>query len=201
MYNKYSLIKGYISKTRILSNKLSSLKKKLLIQGNTENNLISYNSQLPQITPQGDNNFIIFKKIQYFQTSWLKPIFYKKNANLPLNQALNSYIYIGCDRKLKILFHRLFWNTKITNHRFIALWLRRVIKLVYVNKIKFNITSISLLIKGKLSVTGNKRTRTFKVNYGPNSSTKINSKVRHTYFTVRTVTGVLGLTLSITYNR
>lgn len=69
------------------------------------------------------------------------------------------------------------------------------------NKVKFNVTSISLLIKGKLSVTGNKRTRTFKVNYGPNSSTKINSKVRHTYFTVRTVTGVLGLTLSITYNR
>lgn len=69
MYNKYSLIKVYISKTRTLSNKLSSLEKKLLIQGNTENNLISYNSQLPQITPQGDNSFIIFKKIQYFQTS------------------------------------------------------------------------------------------------------------------------------------
>lgn len=146
------------------------------------------------------NTMTIFKKIKQFNMFYPKAMFYKNNYNLPAANALNTFLFIGCHLKLKMLLSRLFWNLKVTDHKFILLWLRRVFKHIYSKKKLFNIIGISFLVKGKLGVTGNKRKRTFKVNYGPNSSTKINAKTQSEYFTIRTTTGVIGVTLSITYN-
>lgn len=153
-----------------------------------------------KILPAFSQNLYIFKEQEVFKKRYPRPLFYKNNFNLPVTVALNSLIFLNCGRRFKFLLFRLFWNLKVTDHKFILLWLRRVCKYIYANKKQFNISGLSFLIKGKLGVTGNKRTRTFKVNYGSNSSTKIISNTCSNYFTVRTTTGVIGFTSSITYN-
>ena len=150
--------------------------------------------------PLLNQNLQVFKKHLVFKKNYPKPTFYKNASRLPVTSSLNSLIFLNCNRKFVFLLSRLFWNLKVTDHKFILLWLRRVCKYIYSHKKQFSVKGLSILVKGKLGVTGNKRTRTFKVNYGPNSSTKIISNTCSNYFTIRTTTGVIGLTTSITYN-
>lgn len=146
------------------------------------------------------NNTYVLQFNNLFRNNYVTPFFIHQFPGYRLHTAFNSLFYLGDPQAFKFLMYRLFWNMKVTDHRFILLWLRRVYKDVYANKHLYNILGLSIFIKGKLGVTGNKRTRTFKLNYGPNSSTNKTSKTLVDYFTVRTNTGVVGFTLSITYN-
>lgn len=153
-----------------------------------------------RVVPVFNQDLRVFKKQRVFKKDYPKPMFFKNKGHLPVVSSLNSLIFLNCEKRFKFLLSRLFWNLKVTDHKFILLWLRRVFKYVYSRKERFSVKGLSVLIKGKLGVTGNKRTRTFKVNYGPNSSTKIVANTHTSYFTVRTTTGVIGFTTSITYS-
>jgi len=54
-------------------------------------------------------------------------------------------------------------------------------------------------ISGKISVTGNSKTRKKIINYGSYSLTNKSLKINYTQYTIRTSTGVLEIKTYITY--
>jgi ribosomal protein S3 len=56
-----------------------------------------------------------------------------------------------------------------------------------------NIKGVKFKLKGKVSVSGNARTRSISYQIGNISHSKYDNKILHTLKTVRTFTGVLGL--------
>lgn len=81
----------------------------------------------------------------------------------------------------------------VPKHKHVFLWIRLFLKDLVKKKL---IKNIIFKIKGKLAVTGNKRTRTFVINYGVFNSTDI---YFYNNFLIRTQTGVLNFFLKYTF--
>lgn len=63
----------------------------------------------------------------------------------------------------------------------------------------FNVKGFYMDITGKISVSGDAQTRRYIITYGFSSFSSLTYKLAYTKFTVRTTTGILGLSLSISY--
>lgn len=88
---------------------------------------------------------------------------------------------------LKSFLRFVLWALPVPKHKFIFMWMRFFFKnLIQVGYLK----NVLVKVKGKIAVTGNKRTRPFYIKYGSFHSTDtyiINS------FVVRTPTGLLNV--------
>lgn len=94
---------------------------------------------------------------------------------------------------LKTFMRFVLWSLNVPKHRLVFLWLR----LFFKNLVKLGfVKNVSIKIKGKLAVTGNKRTRPFYIKYGVFSST---DNINLTSFVVRTPTGVMNFLIKCTF--
>ena len=93
-------------------------------------------------------------------------------------------------KKFSFLLKLLFFQIPVPKHRFLLLFFRRIFRKFYLvfSKVKL-VTSVSFLFKGKLSVTGNKRTRRFKKLFG---YIKLPNNYLNHFTIIRTNTGVIG---------
>ena len=141
------------------------------------------------------NTFVSNKVI--FITNNQKPLyrikFFNKNVR---NNHINLLLYTLSVKNfvfLKSFLKFMLWSIAVPKHKFVFLWLRSVFKILVKQRVYKN---IFIKIKGKLAVTGNKRTRPFYIKYGVLDSTE-NVVVEN--FTIRTTTGLLNFLIKFSY--
>ena len=112
----------------------SKLNQKLCTKNNikgSNNNLFVFTSSkndsnihthLPKSNSMG-RSIVCFKKMLNFnELIYLpNPLFYKNYNKLPVVNSVHMFIYYGCSKSLELILKRFFWNTKITDHRYILL--------------------------------------------------------------------------------
>lgn len=154
--------------------------------------------------------------------------FYKNvTSNWSLNVMLvfltkkfkNIQNFIGKGFFLKEMFYIIFYmfkykdilifkNWLVTNlermtfikHRKFFYFLKLILKSIFTKITKlFNIRGFYLDVTGKISVSGDAQTRRYIITKGFTSFSSYTYKLNYTKFTVRTSTGLLGLTLAISY--
>lgn len=131
----------------------------------------------------------------------------------------NIQNFIGKGFFLKEMFYIIFYmfkykditifkNWLVTNlermtfikHRKFFYFLKLILKNIFTKITKlFNIRGFYLDITGKISVSGDAQTRRYIITKGFTSFSSYTYKLNYTKFTVRTSTGLLGLTLAISY--
>lgn len=131
----------------------------------------------------------------------------------------NIQNFIGKGFFLREMFYIIFYmfkykditilkNWLITNlermafikHRKFFYFLKLILKNIFTKITKlFNIRGFYLDITGKISVSGDAQTRRYIITKGFTSFSSYTYKLNFTKFTVRTSTGLLGLTLAISY--
>jgi len=123
MFIKQILLKKVEIITKTTKNAKIDLKSKkiVLFKGFTGGNSVYISALSYNMLPMLGTGLHIFKKQFIFKNSFPKPTFYKTGLNLPIISALNSLIFLNCSKSFQALLSRLFWNLKVTDHRFILL--------------------------------------------------------------------------------
>lgn len=110
MFIRYFLPKNFqkIETTeKIMKKQLEFSKTNLLDASNLKED--KYISALSyKILPSFDKSLYIYKKQGIFKKNYPKPLFYKNNFSLPVTSAINSLIFLNCDKKFQFLLSRLF---------------------------------------------------------------------------------------------
>ena len=111
--------------------------------------------------------------------------------------TLFCLIYQKSIIKFVFLVRLLFSQVPVPKHRIMYNFFRQTFKKIYTYYSKKKlVNSVFFMFKGKLSVTGNKRTRTFKGAYG---FVKIPKFFLNEFVILPTTTGVVGFWLHIEY--
>lgn len=156
--------------------KLSILKRRL--QGSSQSKLWRINTRFLQNKTKSFRNFYR-KSLSFFWYEMTLVCFltYKSRDS----SMLMTYI------KKKMRFMNLF------SHKFFLKKLWLVLKLLFVEtKLLYNVCGIKIKVSGKLSVTGNSRTRTKIFKEGVISYSNMTIRVDHNFIIIKTKTGCLG---------
>lgn len=100
---------------------------------------------------------------------------------------------------LYYIFKLLFIVIPVPRHKTVLYLLRALLKIAY--KLTTHIAGISIILKGKLAATGNKRKSIFKIQLGEGGASQLNSTNVTDFRLIRTATGVIGANSLITYTR
>lgn len=170
--------------------------------------------------------FINFYEL-FFKTKVFLKIYKNTPPTWSLNILLNFLVkkfkniqsFIGKGFFLKEMFYIIFYmfkykditifkNWLITNlermtfikHRKFFYFLKLILKNIFSKITKlFNIRGFYLDVTGKISVSGDAQTRRYIITRGFTSFSSYTYKLNYTKFTIRTTTGILGLSLAISY--
>ena len=145
-----------------------------------------------------------FEKLLNFLNKKFNKIQFFIGKGFFLNEMFNVILYMFKYKDIVLFKHWLIINLERMNfikHKKFFYFLKLILKQLfkYLNNY-FNIKGIYLDITGKISVSGDARTRRYILTYGYLGFSNVKCKLNFTKFTVRTQTGLLGLTLALSYN-
>lgn len=184
-------------KKQIFFNKLKQTNFKTLLKVNEKKNIFLSNAQ---------KNIFIFKKTQQ-STYMLANSLIRRFSSLTnfsytnsldvLNSIISNLVNHFSFNKLYYIVKLLFIITPVPKHKIVLYFLRALIKSAFQQT--SNITGISIMLRGKLAATGNKRRSSFKIQLGKGGASNLNTLSVNDFRLIRTATGVIGVTSNFTY--
>jgi hypothetical protein len=110
-----------------------------------------------------------------------------------VSSLVNNYSY----NTLYYYIKKLFWLVPVPKHKQLLYVLRALIKFCY--RGAPHLQGLSVILRGKLAATGNKRKSTFPVLVGKGLSSKVETSQQTDFRLLRTPVGVIGVTSILTY--
>lgn len=116
---------------------------------------------------------------------------------ISISSSINTLLFVNIcyKQQLKLFFRYLQFimlRMPVPKHRLVFLWLKYFLRDIWARQ-KTLIKGFSVILKGKLGVTGNKRKRKLSYVFGFGNSTNFKDKVTTQEGLIRTVTGVVNV--------